>query len=211
VLHLDSQGWRSQLPASDARLTHAGAHGGTAEKPSALAGDKPASMEEVPFHRGVGSAPRPDPRGAPTLPPRVPLSLDSRGASARRLWGSPDPRETPPPRANPGVMPRAILPLGRSKGIPDRISANLSCEASALPWIQPVFWLRFYLGGKKCRFWLLSRDFFCNCLCSGPTHAAHVSARQSPGASVMQIPNSPLGPGAANKPPALAQTPAVPS
>lgn len=109
-------------------------------------------------------------------------------------------------------MPGVILPLCWSKGIPDWISANPSRQASALPWIQPVFWLRIYLGGKKCGSWLLKRGF----LLQWARFWTHVRCprfcpTEPRRERVMQIPNFPLGPGAANKPPALEQTPAAPS
>lgn len=182
---LESQGWRSRFPSSDARLTqartHSGSHGGgQRESTLSLQGrNQPpwrnllSSGETVQFQPQApgGCAPRgeragpaasgwalPGP-GPPTFPLRGPVVTRWQWSISVRLWGSLEPWETPPTspspslshplQADPGVMPGASLPRCWSKGIPGWISTKPSCQASALPWIQPLFWLRLYLGRKK--------------------------------------------------------------
>lgn len=171
------------MPSGDASLTQAGAcsrlhRGGQRGNTLSLQGRNQSRWrnllstgETVQLHTQTsgGCTPRGERAGPsasgrahqgpvpPTFPLRGPVVTRWQWSISVRLWGSPEPRETPlhppnlshPLRADPRAMPGAIQPQYWSKGTPDWISANPSCEALALPWIQLVFWLRFYLGGKN--------------------------------------------------------------
>lgn len=135
---LESQGWRSRFPSSDARLTqartHSGLHGGgQRESTLSLQGrNRPpwrnllSSGETVQLHPQApgGCAPRgeragpaasggalPGP-GPPTFPLRGPVVTRWQWSISVRLWGSLQPWETPPNLPFPEPLPS---PPGRPR------------------------------------------------------------------------------------------------